>query len=250
MFPRQLSRLSQAVGGDVADCRNGSERCLRFASARGRGNKDTEVALPPSPRLWRTSAKLLRAEGIRGWRRQVGVRIGDGKRGKETTEILRQAQDDRRGMRSTTVRVDFIFRKQRLIIFVDGCFWHGCPVHSSPGKWLRKSSMKGRAGGALGEHALPTARTGKLFWAAKLAGNMARDRFVTRGLRREGWKVVRIWEHDLAKNPGRCVERIRRAVGCVRKGKSLATVRGSSECLVVRSKAVRLCDDGRRGARR
>ncbi|MGD0060736.1 MAG: very short patch repair endonuclease, partial [Verrucomicrobiia bacterium] len=60
--------------------------------------------------------------------------------------------------------------------------------------------------------ALPTARTGKAFWARKLAGNMARDRFVNRALRKGGRKVVRLWEHDLAKDSGRCVEQVRRAL--------------------------------------
>ena len=85
---------------------------------RGRGNKQTEVAL----------AKLLRAAGVTGWRRQVRLPLT------ETTNRTRRA-------RSTGVRPDFVFRKQRVVVFVDGCFWHGCPKHSPPGKWLRKSSM-------------------------------------------------------------------------------------------------------------
>lgn len=64
-------------------------------------------------------------------------------------------------------------------------------------------------GGALGEHALPTARTGKAFWKQKMAANVARDKFVTRTLRKLGWRVIRIWEHELAKAPLRCVSRIR-----------------------------------------
>jgi hypothetical protein len=107
------------------------------------------------------------------------------------------AQPPRGGTRPTTTRPDFIFRRERVVVFVDGCFWHGCPKHSSPGKWLRKSSMKGRnshhedaKGTKVGD------RTGKLFWKNKMAGNVARDRFVTRKLRREGWKVVRIAATD------------------------------------------------------
>jgi hypothetical protein len=53
-------------------------------------------------------------------------------------------------------------------------------------------------------------RTGKAFWREKMAANMRRDRFVTGQLRRRGWRVVRIWEHELTKNPARCVQRIQR----------------------------------------
>ena len=55
-------------------------------------------------------------------------------------------------------------------------------------------------------------RTGKVFWAKKMAGNIARDRFVNRELRKAGWRVIRIWEHGLTKARERCVQRIRRAV--------------------------------------
>jgi DNA mismatch endonuclease (patch repair protein) len=173
---------------------------------RGKGNKDTEIAL----------ARLLRANGITGWRRQANVRVEGGKRKGETTEILRQAQDDRRRKRRsrrdrpTTVRVDFTFPKQRVVVFVDGCFWHGCPKHSSPAKWLKKSSMPSSCSSRLrGEKKSP--RSGRTFWRSKMLTNIARDRFVTRSLRRQGWRVVRIWEHDLTKSPARCLRRIRKA---------------------------------------
>ena len=72
-----------------------------------------------------------------------------------------------------TVRPDFVFRQVRLALFVDGCFWHGCPRHAT-------KPANNRA-----------------FWKKKLAGNKTRDRVVNRTLRRAGWKVVRIWEHAL-----------------------------------------------------
>jgi len=85
---------------------------------------------------------------------------------------------------------DFIFRKLRLAIFVDGCFWHGCPKHSGH-----------------------VAKSGA-YWRKKLTVNQLRDRMVTRTLRRTGWRVLRIWEHDLAakRNP-RLLQRIVRALG-------------------------------------
>jgi DNA mismatch endonuclease (patch repair protein) len=73
------------------------------------------------------------------------------------------------------------------VIFVDGCFWHGCPKHAT-------KPANNRA-----------------FWKKKLAGNKTRDEVVNRTLRRAGWRVLRIWEHELAKkNEARLVQRIRR----------------------------------------
>jgi DNA mismatch endonuclease (patch repair protein) len=80
-----------------------------------------------------------------------------------------------------------VFRQVRLALFVDGCFWHGCPKHAT---WPANN---------------------RAFWKRKLAGNKIRDRVVNRTLRRAGWKVVRIWEHELAKkNEAQLVRRIRR----------------------------------------
>jgi DNA mismatch endonuclease (patch repair protein) len=71
------------------------------------------------------------------------------------------------------VRPDFVFRERRVAVFVDGCFWHACPRHGT--------KPKGNAA----------------FWRAKFRGNIARDRRDTRNLRRSGWRVVRLWEHEL-----------------------------------------------------
>jgi DNA mismatch endonuclease (patch repair protein) len=71
---------------------------------------------------------------------------------------------------------DFVFTKKKVAIFIDGCFWHGC--------------KKCRT--------IP--KQNNLFWKNKIGRNVERDREVTRGLKREGWKVLRIWEHGLKKN--------------------------------------------------
>ncbi len=71
------------------------------------------------------------------------------------------------------VRPDFVFAVRRLAVFVDGCFWHGCPWHGT--------RPRGNAA----------------FWRAKFRRNRARDRRDTRRLRREGWRVLRLWEHEL-----------------------------------------------------
>jgi DNA mismatch endonuclease (patch repair protein) len=118
---------------------------------RSRGNKDTELAL----------AKIFRAQRITGWRRHAAV-FG---------------------------RPDFIFAKPRVALFVDGCFWHGCPKHAMRPK------------------------NNRAFWRRKLAANQARDALVTRTLRRAGWRVVRVWEHELAlKHQARLLNRIRKAL--------------------------------------
>ena len=77
--------------------------------------------------------------------------------------------------------------KHLVTVFVDGCFRHCCPKHGTK------------------------PANNAAFWRKKLAANKARDGRVTRTLRRLGWRVVRIWEHELArKNEARCVEKIRR----------------------------------------
>jgi len=82
------------------------------------------------------------------------------------------------GVRS---RADLVFSRARLAVFVDGCFWHGCPDH-------------GR---------LPTAN--RDWWQRKIEGNMTRDSLVDQRLDDAGWTVVRVWEHE---PPERAVERI------------------------------------------
>lgn len=95
-------------------------------------------------------------------------------------------------------RPDFVWSKIKVAVFVDGCFWHGhnCGKNISP-------------------------RTNAEAWHKKIEGNKSRDRKITRCLRREGWKVIRLWECRLAKNPGLYVTRIRdtvkQAKGAARK---------------------------------
>lgn len=115
---------------------------------RGSGNRDTELKL----------MALFRAHGITGWRRQ----------------------------RPVFGKPDFVFPQRRLAVFVDGCFWHGCPKHATQPK------------------------NNAAFWLEKLCRNRARDRLVTRTLRAQGWTVLRIWEHALTrKHERRLMERLR-----------------------------------------
>ena len=114
-----------------------TKRSEVMSRIRGRGNKDTEQAL----------AKLFRRHRITGWRRNQKL-FG---------------------------KPDFVFPKFNIAVFVDGCFWHGCPKHSN----------------------MPA--NNREFWRRKLSANKTRDALVTRMLRRAGWRVLRVWEHELAK---------------------------------------------------
>ena len=73
------------------------------------------------------------------------------------------------------MKPDFVFQKLKVALFVDGCFWHGCPKHGTKPK------------------------TNAKFWRDKIAGNMARDKKVNRLLRAKGRAVIRIWQHELSR---------------------------------------------------
>jgi DNA mismatch endonuclease, patch repair protein len=119
----------------MADVFSKAKRSLVMAAIRSKGNKNTELRL----------ISILRANKITGWRRNQRL----------------------------PGKPDFVFRRERLAVFVDGCFWHGCPLH-------------GRKPGS-----------NRKYWIGKLRRNEARDTEVKNNLRLAGWNVLRIWEHDL-----------------------------------------------------
>lgn len=80
------------------------------------------------------------------------------------------------------IRPDVVLTRHRIAIFVDGCFWHGCPEHG------RRERVKNES-----------------YWRPKIAGNVARDERHTALLTAAGWTVLRFWEHDA---PERATERI------------------------------------------
>jgi DNA mismatch endonuclease (patch repair protein) len=71
-------------------------------------------------------------------------------------------------------KIDIAFPAKKVAVFVDGCFWHGCPIHS------RKI------------------RTNEAYWNPKLENNKKRDRQKTAQLQAQGWTVLRFWEHELS----------------------------------------------------
>jgi DNA mismatch endonuclease (patch repair protein) len=70
-------------------------------------------------------------------------------------------------------KIDVAFPSRKLAIFVDGCFWHSCPLHASK------------------------PRSNEAYWLTKLSKNVQRDLETNELLRREGWLVIRFWEHEL-----------------------------------------------------
>lgn len=119
-----------------------------MASVKSSGNRSTEKRL---------RSALMRAK-IRGWRTQARELIGT---------------------------PDFVFDKKHLAVFVDGCFWHGCP------------------------HCYRRPSSSKIYWESKVKRNMARDKKVKSKLRRDGWSVIRVWEHELS-NVSQVIDRIQR----------------------------------------
>jgi DNA mismatch endonuclease, patch repair protein len=135
----------------MADVFTKAKRSDVMSRVRGRGNKSTEEAM----------VRIFRRHHVTGWLRH----------------------------RQVFGKPDFIFLRKKLAVFVDGCFWHGCPKHTTE------------------------PATNRAFWRKKLTRNKARDRIVNRTLRRQGCTVLRIWQHELTrKNETRLLLRIQRAL--------------------------------------
>ena len=75
-------------------------------------------------------------------------------------------------LEGTRRTVDIAFPRAKVAVFRDGCFWHGCPIHGTQ------------------------PRNNAAWWRAKIEGNQARDRDTDARLRKLGWRVIRVWEHD------------------------------------------------------
>jgi DNA mismatch endonuclease (patch repair protein) len=120
-----------------------------MSQIRSSGNKSTEVRF----------LRILRRNGISGWRRRY--------------DLFGQP--------------DFVFASNRVAVFIDGCFWHGCPRH--------------------GQQPSQNAE----YWRQKLIRNRQRDIEVATYLRKRGWKVFRVWEHAL-NNESALLRRLERAL--------------------------------------
>jgi DNA mismatch endonuclease (patch repair protein) len=131
------------------------------------------------------------------WASSVGTRASMlGNRGRDTKPevVLRSAlhaagfrfrKDFRLEIGGVRLRPDVVFTRARVAVFVDGCFWHSCPVHGTQ----------------------PTRNAD--YWRPKLARNVERDREQDVALAESAWSVVRIWEHE---EVDKAVERVAAAV--------------------------------------
>ncbi len=133
-------------------------RSKAMAAVKSRGNLTTE---------WRFRSALVRA-GVRGWTIQARGLVGS---------------------------PDFCFPSEKLVVFVDGCFWHGCPQCGH------------------------TPKTNNGYWKEKVKRNRARDQRNATELRSQGFEVIRFWEHQLQGDLGKIIARVR---GSLRKKVLLA----------------------------
>jgi DNA mismatch endonuclease (patch repair protein) len=122
-------------------------RSAVMSAIRSHGNRATELKL----------VDIFRRSGIHGWRRKQKL-FG---------------------------KPDFVFRRERVAVFIDGCFWHGCP------------------------HCYRRPTSNCHYWDGKFLRNKQRDRLVVRALRKLGWKVLRIWQHELERSE-RVAQRVQR----------------------------------------
>ena len=116
------------------------KRSSIMAAVKASGNKSTEIAF----------IEILKKYSLKGWRRNYKL-YG---------------------------KPDFVFSKNRVAIFIDGCFWHSCPKHCR----------------------MPSSNT--KYWQRKIVRNATRDREVSKELKKKGWTVIRFWEHDLKEGRG------------------------------------------------
>lgn len=88
---------------------------------------------------------------------------------------------DQKVIKELNRKADIIFRSAKVAVFVDGCFWHGCPIHGTQ------------------------AKANAEFWKNKIERNQARDLDTNNRLKKAGWRIVRVWEHE---DPERVSEKI------------------------------------------
>ena len=97
---------------------------------------------------------------------------------------LRFTVDQKVGVGRAAPRPDILFSSARVAVFVDGCFWHGCPEHGT------------------------RPRANEPYWSAKMARNRRRDEANNEALEALGWRVVRVWEHEDPRAAAAAIRRI------------------------------------------
>jgi DNA mismatch endonuclease (patch repair protein) len=141
-------------------------------------------------------SEWVRPDG--SWASSAGVRRSmQGNRGRDTAPELAlrrllharglRYRVDVRPVRGLRRKADIVFSRQRICVFVDGCFWHGCSEHGT------------------------RPATNADYWSDKIEGNTRRDRETDAQLADEGWTVVRFWEHDPVTDAADAVEALVRS---------------------------------------
>jgi DNA mismatch endonuclease, patch repair protein len=139
----------------------------------------TPAAIPPAPPAGSPSVRrVMQRNTSTDTQPEAAVRSEVHRRGLRYRKHYRPVS----GIRC---RADLVFAKAHVAVFVDGCFWHRCPIHGT------------------------SPRSNSAYWAAKLDRNVARDRANDAALERAGWRVLRVWEHE---DPEGAAERIARVV--------------------------------------
>jgi DNA mismatch endonuclease (patch repair protein) len=151
----EINKKNDKFYNKFMDSISRQKRSEIMAKVRSKGNVSTEIK----------ALKILRLHKITGWRRHLPL-MG---------------------------KPDFAFSAWKIAVFIDGCFWHGCPkCYRAP-----KSS--------------------KNYWSEKVERNKRRDRIVSRTLRRDGWKVLRVRECEL-KNGNLFIRKLQSFIGKIQNG--------------------------------
>ena len=100
---------------------------------------------------------------------------------------------------------DIVFSKQKIVIFIDSCFWHGCRFH------CRKP------------------KSNKSYWNKKILLNKKRDKIVSAKLKKDGWLVIRFWEHSLRSNIDACIKKVDKGIS--RTHDDIRKVCRSGQCI-------------------
>ncbi|XOB40886.1 MAG: very short patch repair endonuclease [Candidatus Nealsonbacteria bacterium] len=133
----------------MTDVHTTTQRSRNMSAIKGKGNQSTEIAF----------LRLLKKNKITGWLRHYRFLRG---------------------------KPDFVFVGKKIAIFIDGCFWHGCP----------KCKLE------------PV--TNKRFWAEKISINKKRDVAVSKEIKKANWLVLRFWEHQIKKNPKSAIKKLKK----------------------------------------
>ncbi|MFD4551208.1 very short patch repair endonuclease [Streptomyces sp. NPDC058466] len=163
---------------DVDDVTRAANLALAWKTARAAGMVTDEPLPPDSTASSAAVRAVMRANRSRDTKPELLLRAALHRAGLRYRVDIRPLPDLRR-------RADVVFPKAKVAVFVDGCFWHGCPEHHRPAK---KNAEK---------------------WSKKIEDNRDRDAATTLALERQGWVVLRFWEHE---NPEQAAAKVQTVV--------------------------------------